>query len=148
MRQKASLQAENGEDRLRHIEVGLTRAREAVQLDTKDGISWSVLGNAYLAHFFSVSQNPRTLKQAMSAYKQAEKDMIALNTPELHHNKGIALKYEEDYVNAMACFRRAQELDPTWDAPKTLEKTLTKFLLDVKVSFFHITKYLYDVIIC
>ena len=25
----------------------------------------------------------------MSAYKQAEKDMIALNTPELHHNKGI-----------------------------------------------------------
>ena len=60
-----------------------------MQLDTKDGISWSVLGNAYLAHFFSVSQNPRTLKQAMSAYKQAEKDMIALNTPELHHNKGI-----------------------------------------------------------
>ena len=136
MRQKASLQAENGEDRLRHIEAGLTRAREAVQLDTKDGISWSVLGNAYSAHFFSVSQNPRTLKQAMSAYKQAEKDMIALNTPELHHNKGIALKYEEDYVNAMACFRRAQELDPTWDAPKTLEKTLTKFLLDVKVSFY------------
>ena len=25
----------------------------------------------------------------MSAYRQAEKDMIALNTPELHHNKGI-----------------------------------------------------------
>ena len=44
---------------------------QAVQLDTKDGISWSILGNAYLAHFFSVSQNPRTLKQAMSAYKQA-----------------------------------------------------------------------------
>ena len=81
---------------------------QAVQLDTKDGISWSILGNAYLAHFFSVSQNPRTLKQAMSAYKQAvsflkyfwirnfsifvflqEKDIIALNTPELHHNKGI-----------------------------------------------------------
>ena len=64
-----------------------------MQLDTKDGISWSVLGNAYLAHFFSVSQNPRTLKQAMTAYKQAEKDIIALNTPELHHNKGI-VSYE------------------------------------------------------
>ena len=62
---------------------------QAVQLDTKDGISWSILGNAYLAHFFSVSQNPRTLKQAMTAYKQAEKDIISLNTPELHHNKGI-----------------------------------------------------------
>ena len=65
---------------------------QGVQLDTKDGISWSILGNAYLAHFFSVSQNPRTLKQAMSAYRQAEKDMIALNTPELHHNKGIVSK--------------------------------------------------------
>lgn len=68
MRQKPS---DNPEERLRNIETGLTRAREAVQLDTKDGISWSVLGNAYLAHFFSVSQNPRTLKQAMTAYKQA-----------------------------------------------------------------------------
>ena len=101
MRQKASLQAENGEDRLRHIEAGLTRAREAVQLDTKDGISWSVLGNAYLAHFFSVSQNPRTLKQAMSAYKQAEKDMIALNTPELHHNKGIVSDIPFFYIQLL-----------------------------------------------
>merc|ERR1712018_949206 len=86
--------SDNSEDKLRNIEAGLTRAREAVQLDTKDGISWSILGNAYLAHFFSVSQNPRTLKQAMSAYKQAEKDIIALNTPELHHNKGIALAFD------------------------------------------------------
>jgi tetratricopeptide (TPR) repeat protein len=91
-----------------------------------------VLGNAYLAHFFSVSQNPRTLKQAMSAYRQAEKDIISLNTPELHHNKGIALKYEEDYVGALNCFARAQELDPTWDAPKNHERTLGKFLIDVK----------------
>ena len=88
------LSASSSEERLRNIEAGLTRAREAVQLDTKDGISWSVLGNAYLAHFFSVSQNPRTLKQAMTAYKQAEKDIIALNTPELRHNKGIVSFYE------------------------------------------------------
>jgi hypothetical protein len=47
---------------------------QAVQLDTRDGTSWSILGNAYLAHLFSVSQNPRTLKQAMSAYKQAVRD--------------------------------------------------------------------------
>ena len=42
-----------------------------MHLDPSDGISWSILGNAHLMHFFSVSQNPRTLKQAMSAYKQA-----------------------------------------------------------------------------
>ena len=63
--------------------------RDAVQLDTSDGFSWSILGNAYLAHFFSVSQNPRTLKQAMTAYKQAEKDVRAKSSPELHYNKGI-----------------------------------------------------------
>ena len=44
-----------------------------------------------------------------------------------------ALKYEEDYDAALGCFKRAQELDPTWDAPKCLERTLTKFILDVKV---------------
>ena len=43
-----------------------------------------------------------------------------------------ALKYEEDYVNALRCFKRAQELDPTWDAPAHLEKVLVKFLYDVK----------------
>ena len=43
---------------------------KAVQLDTADGLSWSILGNAYFAHFFNVSQNPRTLKQSMSAYRQ------------------------------------------------------------------------------
>ncbi len=68
MRQKGS---ENYEERIRTIETGLTKAREAVQLDTTDGTSWAILGNAYLSHFFSVSQNPRTLKQAMTAYKQA-----------------------------------------------------------------------------
>ena len=50
---------------------------QAVQLDTVDGLSWSILGNAYFAHFFNVSQNPRTLKQSMSAYRQAEKDPVA-----------------------------------------------------------------------
>ena len=44
------------------------------------------------------------------------------------------MKYEEDYSNALQCFRRAQELDPTWDAPKNLEKILSKFLTDVKVK--------------
>ena len=46
------------------------------------------------------------------------------------------MKYEEDYSNALKCFKRAQELDPTWDAPKNLEKILSKFLTDVKVSYY------------
>ena len=35
-----------------------------------------ISGNAYFAHFFLVSQNPRTLKQAMSAYSQVIRDII------------------------------------------------------------------------
>ena len=44
-------------------------------------------GNAYFAHFFLVSQNPKTLKHAMSAYSQADKDPVSRSTPELHYNK-------------------------------------------------------------
>ena len=99
---------------------------QGVQLDTKDGISWSILGNAYLAHFFSVSQNPRTLKQAMSAYRQAEKDMIALNTPELHHNKGIVSKKKlksllKDLKTSKRISKRPHKKDRPWKTSKDLK---------------------------
>ncbi len=81
--------AASSEEKARNIESGLSMARQSVQLDTSDGQSWSILGNAYFAHFFNVSQNPRTLKQSMSAYRQAEKDPIAKGTPELNFNKGV-----------------------------------------------------------
>jgi len=129
MRQKTSGQHE---DRVRNIEAGLSKARDAVQLDTSDGFSWSILGNAYLAHFFSVSQNPRTLKQAMTAYKQAEKDVRAKSSPELHYNKGIALKFEEDYKTALNCFSTSKALDPTWDSATAQENALLKHLNSIQ----------------
>ena len=130
LRQKSS--SLPAEERLRAIEAGLSKARESVQLDTTDGISWSILGNAYLAHFFSVSQNPRTLRQAMSAYKQAEKDVIAKSSPELHYNKAIALKYEEDYSGSLEGFAKAFALDPSWKSAQEQEESLMKSLLDVQ----------------
>lgn len=63
--------AKNAEERFKNIEKGLSLAKEAVQLDTHDGLSWSVLGNAHLSSFFGISQNPKTLKQGLSAYAQA-----------------------------------------------------------------------------
>lgn len=119
------------EDRIRNVESGLSRARESVQMDTSDGLSWAVLGNAYLAHFFTISQNPRTLKQAMSAYKQAEKDLVAKSSPDLYYNKGVTLKYEEDYSGALECFDRASALDPEWESPKDHAKALFKWLCDL-----------------
>jgi len=104
MRQKLG---NSNKEKMENIEGGLTKAREAsktyfmsgltisyclsqaVQLDTSDSVSWSILGNAYFMHFFAVSQNPKTLKQAMSAYKQAEKGEVAKSSADLWYNKGV-----------------------------------------------------------
>lgn len=59
------------DSRTSNIEKGLNLAKESVQLDPQDGLSWSVLGNAHLSSFFGISQNPKTLKQCLSAYSQA-----------------------------------------------------------------------------
>ncbi|PSN54645.1 Tetratricopeptide repeat protein 5 [Blattella germanica] len=97
-------------ERSENIEKGVAYAKEAVQLDPNDGVSWAVLGNAYLSSFFTVAQNPHLLKSCMSAYQQA------------------ALKYEEEYNLALESFSRAQSLDPTWEAPTQKEKQLIKYL--------------------
>jgi len=125
------LPAGSAEERLSNVEAGLVRGREAVQLDTTDGQSWSLLGNAHLSHFFQVSQNPKTLRQAMSAYSQAEKDVVARNSPELHYNRGIALKYEEEFQAALTSFSTASALDPTWPAPAGQASKLSKYLQDI-----------------
>lgn len=59
------------EERVANVEQGLELAKQAVEMDTNDGDSWSVLGNAHLSYFFTIQQNPKALKQAMSAYVQA-----------------------------------------------------------------------------
>jgi len=121
------------EEKVANIEDSLVKGKEAVALDTSDGLSWSVLGNAYFAHFFLVSQNPKTLKQAMSAYAQAEKDLVSRSTPELHYNKGIALKYEEMFESAVKSFSTAQILDPTWNGPKVQEDNLIQYLDNISL---------------
>lgn len=64
-------------------------AKEAVAQDFKDGISWSVLGNAYLCQYFLIAQDPATLKLCMNAYTHAWADPIARGQPDLYYNKGV-----------------------------------------------------------
>lgn len=61
----------NAEERKQSVEKGLAYAKEAVQVDPQDGVSWSILGNAHLCSFFAIHQNPKTLKLCLSAYLQA-----------------------------------------------------------------------------
>ena len=123
------------QEKVSNVEQGLVKGKEAVSLDTGDGQSWSLLGNAYLCHFFQVSQNPKTLKQAMSAYNQAEKDVVAKSSPELHYNRGIALKYEEEFHAALTSFSSASALDPTWSEPKQQTNQMIKYLQVLMLQF-------------
>lgn len=59
------------DQRIKNIQQGVEYAKEAVSLDTTDGISWAILGNSYLSSFFTIVQNPTTLRLCMSAYIQA-----------------------------------------------------------------------------
>nr|XP_022911310.1 tetratricopeptide repeat protein 5-like [Onthophagus taurus] len=119
------------EERIKNIEKGLNYAKEAVQIDPHDGTSWAVLANAHLASFFGITQNPKTLKQCLSAYNQAEKDIVAKSMPDLHYNKAITLKYEEEFKLALESFNESSLYDPTWDPPKIKQKQLVKYLKDV-----------------
>lgn len=123
--------ASNKEDRIKNVERGLQLAKEAVQIDPQDGLSWAILGNAHLSRFFVISQNPKILKQCISAYSQAERDIVAKNTSDLHYNKAITLKYEEEFELALESFNQALKLDPTWEQPKTMEQQLVRYLDNV-----------------
>ncbi|KAG5846245.1 tetratricopeptide repeat protein 5 isoform X1 [Anguilla rostrata] len=104
-------------------------ARQAVQLDVTDGMSWYVLGNAYISLFFTSGQNPQVSQQAMSAYAQAEKvDITASSNPDLHFNRATLFQYEEMYGSALAGFSRAAALDPAWAEPPERERQLLDYL--------------------
>ncbi|KAL0853186.1 hypothetical protein ABMA27_012943 [Loxostege sticticalis] len=126
------LRQESGERKLKEASAAILKsvelAKEAVAQDIKDGVSWTVLGNAYLCQFFMVSQDPVTLKSCMSAYKQAWMDPIAKGQPDLYYNKGIALKYEEQYSEALENFEYACRLDPPWEPPKQELARLSQYL--------------------
>ncbi|KAK3579170.1 hypothetical protein CHS0354_022707 [Potamilus streckersoni] len=118
-------------ERAKLTEESVEKAREAVQLDITDGESWLILGNAYLSMFFMVGQNPKFLKQAMSAYSQAEKDTVTKNNADLHFNRAMAYKYQEEYQLALEGFNLAARLDPSWSEPTEQENKLMVFLTNV-----------------
>lgn len=123
--------AANREEQINNIKKGLQYAKDAVQLDPQDGLSWSVLGNAHLSCFFGIQQNPHILMQSLRSYAQAEKDIIAKSTPDLYYNKGTALCYKEDFKAALDCFNQARLYDPTWEPPGEKEEQLIKYLNEI-----------------
>ena len=54
--------------------MSIEHAKAAIVLDLKDGHSWFILGNAYLALFFRKMESAEHLKKAVAAYKKADED--------------------------------------------------------------------------
>lgn len=115
-------------EREENVEKGLEYARKALQLDMSDGHSWLVLGNAYLASFFTVDSKMESLRHCKAAYNKAANDPLAVVLPELHFSRFHVQWYEEDYAGALGSLQRAYELEPTWTECKTKFDECYKFL--------------------
>lgn len=58
------------ENVLESLKSGIDYAKEAVELDSTDGESWTILGNAYLSLFFK-RQEEMLLRQAINSFGKA-----------------------------------------------------------------------------
>lgn len=67
MREAQLLTSENLQESLN---AGIEYAKEAVELDSTDGESWAILGNAYLSLFFR-KQEDKLLRQSINAFEKA-----------------------------------------------------------------------------
>lgn len=110
------------------LEESIKYAKESLQLDMKDGMSWYILANCYVSKFFSPfgQQSPQLLKQAISAYNFALKDkVVASLQTDLYFNKSMISMYEENWSDALSCLNEALKLDPHWtEAKNNLKGTL------------------------
>ncbi|XP_068097860.1 tetratricopeptide repeat protein 5 isoform X2 [Hyperolius riggenbachi] len=126
MRQQRS---QDADENSRNIMDSVKQAKQAVQMDARDGTSWYILGNAYLSLFFCTGQNPKISQQALNAYVQAERvDKTASSNPDLYLNRATLCKYEENYQGALDGFSRAAALEPSWTEPLMREEQLLDYL--------------------
>ncbi|KAM4709734.1 tetratricopeptide repeat protein 5 [Discoglossus pictus] len=126
MRQQRS---QDPDESSRNIMDSVKQAKQAVNMDPRDGTSWYILGNAYLSLFFCTGQNPKISQQALNAYVQAERvDKTASSNPDLHLNRATLCKYEESYQGALDGFSRAACLEPAWSEPVMREEQLLDYL--------------------
>lgn len=120
------------EEQPKRIQESVDKAKEAVTIDMNDGMSWFILGNAYLAQFFNGGQDPRVLQQCTAAYEKAIRDKSCQHYPDLHFNRAVVHKYKEEYLAALEDFSTASKLDPEWPEPTAKLAGLIKYLSDMQ----------------
>ena len=68
--------ANTKEELVKNVNEGLKCAQDALALDPNDGTSWYIMGNAFIASFFSIKQSSKVLAQAMDAYERAVSELL------------------------------------------------------------------------
>jgi tetratricopeptide (TPR) repeat protein len=111
------------------LEESIRYAKDAVQLDAKDGMSWYILANCYVAKFFSPfgQKNASLLKQAITSYNLALKDETVLQS-DLYFNKSMISMYEENWTDVLFCLSKALTLEPHWTDVKENLKGVLHYL--------------------
>ena len=74
------------------VAESVTHAKAAIALDVRDGESWGMLGNAYMADYFGGSREAAALLSALTAYNNAEKNLATSTggaSPDLFFNRGM-----------------------------------------------------------
>ncbi|XP_046842823.1 tetratricopeptide repeat protein 5-like [Xenia sp. Carnegie-2017] len=118
----------DSQEKVSNINLSVDKAKEAVSMDVADGVSWYILGNAYLSLFFSGAQSPGMLKQCLKAYTRAEMDSVSACNPDLHFNRAVVYRYQEEYKLSIEGFKKALLYDPTWEDPIKLQERLLNYL--------------------
>jgi len=108
------LRAMDAEDKADNFTLSVTRAKEAVALDTADAQSWETLGNAYLGNFFiNAGARADDLSKALIAYDKAEAaaQKSGKINPSIYTNRGTVLKFLQNYDLAIESFNKAVEIN-------------------------------------
>lgn len=100
------------------LEESIKYAKEAIQLDASDGMSWYTLANSYMSKFFSPfggNDTTQSLKQAIQSFNLAIRDeKVAIYQSDIYYNKAMLSMYEEDWNDALTSLSRSINLDPHW----------------------------------
>jgi tetratricopeptide (TPR) repeat protein len=121
------LRAMDSEDKAENFTLSVTKAKEAVALDTSDAQSWETLGNAYLGNFF-VNSGARSddLSKSLIAYDKAEAagQKSGKMNPQIYSNRGTVLKFLQNYDLAIESFYKAKEINSADPTPEVEAKKL------------------------
>eukprot|EP00055_Hartaetosiga_balthica_P018141 m.129165 g.129165 ORF g.129165 m.129165 type:complete len:441 (+) comp9459_c1_seq4:7887-9209(+) len=119
------LSAKSPVERLKLVDESIAVARKAIKLDSSNGHSWFVLGNAYMTMFFGFTRFEGHLNQAVAAFEQATRDEKENSeNPDLHFNRGTLFRYTENFDRALEAFRLASKIDPQLEVAQHLREAV------------------------